>query len=228
MDAEAWDERYADTELVWGLEPNRFVRAQCERLPIGRAVDLACGEGRNALWLARMGWKALGLDFSAVAIERAQALTEKERPSTAARLTWQVADVTTTPIKPGAYDLALISYLHLPPDQNAAVFRSAAHGLAPRGRLIVVGHDRRNLREGVSGPQDESRLYDAGTHPRGARRRPGPRGRARRDRHPADRRRRRPRHPRPGPPTPTRLSSVTAAIGRPARPCGSSATAAAA
>ena len=63
MDAEAWDERYADTELVWGLEPNRFVRAQCERLPIGRAVDLACGEGRNALWLARMGWKALGLDY---------------------------------------------------------------------------------------------------------------------------------------------------------------------
>ena len=163
MDAEAWDERYADTELVWGLEPNRFVRAQCERLPIGRAVDLACGEGRNALWLARMGWKALGLDFSAVAIQRAQALTEKERPSTAARLTWQVADVTTTPIKRGAYDLALISYLHLPPEQNAAVFRSAAHGLAPRGRLIVVGHDRRNLREGVSGPQDEFRLYDAGT-----------------------------------------------------------------
>ena len=161
MDAKAWDERYADSELVWGLEPNRFVRAQCERLPVGRAIDLACGEGRNALWLARMGWKALGVDYSAVAIERARQLTERERPSTAVRLTWQVADVTTEPVKPGGYDLALISYLHLPPEQITAVFRNAGHALAPRGHLVIVGHDRRNLREGVSGPQDESRLYDA-------------------------------------------------------------------
>jgi SAM-dependent methyltransferase len=161
VDAKAWDERYADSELVWGLEPNRFVRAQCERLPVGRAIDLACGEGRNALWLARMGWKALGVDYSAVAIERARQLTERERPSTAVRLTWQVADVTTEPVKPGGYDLALISYLHLPPEQITAVFRNAGHALAPRGHLVIVGHDRRNLREGVSGPQDESRLYDA-------------------------------------------------------------------
>ena len=161
MDAKAWDERYADSELVWGLEPNRFVRAQCERLPVGRAIDLACGEGRNALWLARMGWKALGVDYSAVAIERARQLTERERPSTAVRLTWQVADVTTEPVKPGGYDLALISYLHLPPEQITAVFRNAGRALAPRGHLVIVGHDRRNLREGVSGPQDESRLYDA-------------------------------------------------------------------
>jgi SAM-dependent methyltransferase len=161
VDAKAWDERYADSELVWGLEPNRFVRAQCERLPVGRAIDLACGEGRNALWLARMGWKALGVDYSAVAIERARQLTERERPSTAVRLTWQVADVTTEPVKPGGYDLALISYLHLPPEQITAVFRNAGRALAPRGHLVIVGHDRRNLREGVSGPQDESRLYDA-------------------------------------------------------------------
>ena len=161
MDAKAWDERYADSELVWGLEPNRFVRAQCERFPVGRAIDLACGEGRNALWLARMGWKALGVDYSAVAIERARQLTERERPSTAVRLTWQVADVTTEPVKPGGYDLALVSYLHLPPEQINAVFRNAGRALAPRGHLVIVGHDRRNLREGVSGPQDESRLYDA-------------------------------------------------------------------
>jgi len=161
VDAKAWDERYADSELVWGLEPNRFVRAQCERLPVGRAIDLACGEGRNALWLARMGWKALGVDFSAVAIERARQLTERERPSTAVRLTWQVADVTTEPVKPGGSDLALVSYLHLPPEQINAVFRNAGRALAPRGHLVIVGHDRRNLREGVSGPQDESRLYDA-------------------------------------------------------------------
>ena len=55
----------ASAELVWGAEPNQFVREQCERLPVGDALDLACGEGRNALWLARLGWRALGVDFSA-------------------------------------------------------------------------------------------------------------------------------------------------------------------
>ena len=57
---------------MWGKEPNQFVRQQCERLPVGRALDLACGEGRNALWLARLGWQVHGSDFSTVAIERAR------------------------------------------------------------------------------------------------------------------------------------------------------------
>ncbi len=161
VDAREWNNRYADSDLVWGLEPNRFVRAQCERLPVGRAIDLACGEGRNALWLARIGWHVTGIDYSSVAIERARTLATQERNGTAARLEWRVADVTVEPVAPGEYELSLISYLHLPPEQTESVMRKAALALAPRGHLIIVGHDRRNLREGVSGPQDESLLYDA-------------------------------------------------------------------
>jgi SAM-dependent methyltransferase len=163
VDARTWDERYAESDLVWGAEPNRFVRAQCENLPIGRAVDLACGEGRNALWLARLGWHATGVDYSAVAIERARALASRERPEVEARLVWRVGDVTVDPIKPESFDLVLISYLHLPPDETRAVMLNAGQAIAAEGHLVIVGHDRRNLREGVSGPQDESRLYDAGT-----------------------------------------------------------------
>ena len=55
MEPKEWDERYRSAELVWGAEPNRFVREQCSSLPPGDAVDLACGEGRNSLWLARRG-----------------------------------------------------------------------------------------------------------------------------------------------------------------------------
>jgi SAM-dependent methyltransferase len=163
VDARTWDERYAESDLVWGAEPNRFVRAQCENLPIGRAVDLACGEGRNALWLARLGWHATGVDYSAVAIERARALASRERPEVEARLVWRVGDVPVDPIKPESFDLVLISYLHLPPDETRAVMLNAGQAIAAEGHLVIVGHDRRNLREGVSGPQDESRLYDAGT-----------------------------------------------------------------
>ncbi len=161
MDAKAWDDRYADSDLVWGLEPNRFVRTQCERLPIGRAIDLACGEGRNSLWLARLGWQVTGVDYSTVAIDRARALSTRESPAVAARLVWQVSDVTVDPLKPEFFDLVLISYLHLPPEQFQAVLRNAGQAIAPRGHVVIVGHDRRNLREGVSGPQDESLLYDA-------------------------------------------------------------------
>jgi SAM-dependent methyltransferase len=159
MDAREWDERYAGTDLVWGTEPNVFVREQCEDLPVGEAVDLACGEGRNALWLARVGWKVVGVDFSAAAIERARALTQQEPPGAAARLTWRVGDVTTEPPGPGSADLVLISYLHLPPGDQESVLASAAEAVRPGGHLVVVGHDRRNLAEGVGGPQDPLRLH---------------------------------------------------------------------
>lgn len=73
-DAAAWDERYASAELVWGAEPNRFLPPEVAGLRPGRGVDLACGEGRNAIWLARQGWTMTGVDFSEVGISKARRL----------------------------------------------------------------------------------------------------------------------------------------------------------
>ncbi|MBA3233152.1 MAG: class I SAM-dependent methyltransferase [Propionibacteriales bacterium] len=163
MDADAWDTRYRDADLVWGHEPNQFVRAQCEGLPPGTAVDLACGEGRNALWLARQGWQPTGIDYSPVAIERARELTSREEPEVARRLRWHVGDVTTLRLDARSVDLAVISYLHVPPDQSATVVMAACDAVRAGGHLVIVGHDRRNLREGVAGPQDETLLLGAET-----------------------------------------------------------------
>jgi SAM-dependent methyltransferase len=160
MDSEAWDARYADADLVWGNEPNQFVRAQCETLAVGVAVDLACGEGRNALWLARLGWQVTGVDYSAVAIERAGILAAQVGARVASRLTWRVDDVATMQLRAESVDLALVSYVHLPAGQRSSLMLRAALAVRPGGHVIVVGHDRRNLREGVSGPQDERLLYD--------------------------------------------------------------------
>ncbi len=165
MDASEWDERYRHTHespehLVWGVEPNRFVREQCERLPVGTAIDLACGEGRNALWLARLGWNVTGVDFSAVAIDRARTLTEAEPELVRVRLKWQVADITTLPLKPGGYDLVLMAYVHVGPSQHDALVRAAAGAVRSGGHLVIVGHDRRNIEEGVGGPQDPEVLED--------------------------------------------------------------------
>ncbi len=70
MDATEWDARYAESERVWSLGPYQFVEAALTDLPPGRGVDLAAGEGRNAVWLASRGWDVTAVDFSRVALER--------------------------------------------------------------------------------------------------------------------------------------------------------------
>jgi SAM-dependent methyltransferase len=159
MDAAGWDERYSASESTWGIEPNRFVREQCERLPVGDALDLACGEGRNALWLASLGWRVTGVDFSRVAIERARAMAAQRDDVQRRRMTWRVADVVQLPLKAETFDLVVVSYLHLPPSERDPLLRRCVTALRPRGRMVLVGHDARNLAEGVSGPQDLALLY---------------------------------------------------------------------
>ncbi|MFG3603067.1 methyltransferase domain-containing protein [Micromonospora chersina] len=75
MDSSAWDTRYASTPgLVWSAEPNRFVVESVTGLTPGAALDLAAGEGRNAVWLAEQGWRVTAVDFSPVAVARGREL----------------------------------------------------------------------------------------------------------------------------------------------------------
>lgn len=159
MDAEQWDARYRASELVWGAGPNRWVEQELADLPGGRAVDLACGEGRNALWLAGRGWRVCGVDFSPVALEKAHELEGRQPPPH--RVTWVCADVTTfQPDEP--VDLALLCYLQVPAEQRRAAVRNAAQALEPDGVLLIVGHHTLNLVEGTGGPQDPRVLYATG------------------------------------------------------------------
>ncbi|QNE74345.1 methyltransferase domain-containing protein [Streptomyces finlayi] len=158
MDAASWDQRYQGSELVWKAEPNRFVEEELAGLePTGRAVDLAAGEGRNAVWLAERGWEVDAVDFSAVALEKAERLAAGR----GVRLRTVRADLALwTP--PGAtYDLALIAYLHLPWAQMRQVLTQAADGLREGGTLLLVGHDAANPERGHGGPQDPRVLYTA-------------------------------------------------------------------
>ena len=158
MDSAEWDRRYAASELLWGGEPNAFVATEVEDLPPGRALDLAAGEGRNAIWLAQRGWTVTAVDFSAVAMAKAAELA-KSVDAPAAQLRWMTADVTTYEAEAGAYELVLIAYLHLPAPERKAVLSRAASALAPGGTLLVIAHDLANLTEGVGGPQDASVLF---------------------------------------------------------------------
>jgi SAM-dependent methyltransferase len=153
MDAGAWDERYAAADQVWSVEPNQFVAAELADLAPGTAVDLACGEGRNAIWLAGRGWTVTGIDFSEVALERARQRAEDRH------VTWVVGDALTVDLP--QVDLVVLAYLQLPAEQRRTAVRRAFAALAQGGTLFVVAHDSTNLTEGTGGPQDPAVLYTA-------------------------------------------------------------------
>lgn len=158
MDSNAWDARYTGTELVWSAGPNVWVEQVCGGLAPGTAVDLAAGEGHNALWLAAKGWHTTAVDFSGVALDRARALAVERLGPDADRLSTVQADLTT--YAPNSeYDLVLVVYLQLTAAERAIALRTAAGAVAPGGRLLVVAHHSDNLTQGVGGPQSPAALY---------------------------------------------------------------------
>lgn len=158
MDSAAWDNRYAGSGLVWSAAPNATVADLVGGLPPGRALDLAAGEGRNALWLAERGWQVTAVDFSAVAVERMAQLAAARLDPQAAALTVVQADVLTWTPQRAAYDLVLLVYVHLPAADRASLHAKAAAALDAGGTLVVLGHDRSNLTGGASGPDDPAIL----------------------------------------------------------------------
>jgi len=154
MDSHGWDVRYSGDDLVWSATPNQFLVTETSHLEPGRALDLACGEGRNAIYLAERGWEATGVDFSEAGLAKAAKMA-KARGVTA---TWIHADVLDW-VPDSEYDLVAVFYLQLDAAGRARALATAAGAVAPEGTLLVVAHDADNLARGVGGPQDPSVLY---------------------------------------------------------------------
>lgn len=155
MERAGWDARYETSELVWTASPNRFVVEELTGMTPGRALDLAAGEGRNAVWLAEQGWQVTAVDFSGVGLAKAAKLAA----SRGVNIDRVTADLRDYQLGVAAYDLVLIAYLHLPSKEFAAVLRRAVTAVAPSGTLLVIGHDRANLTDGIGGPQTPDVLY---------------------------------------------------------------------
>lgn len=161
MDARDWDERYAASEMVWSAEPNQFVADELAALRPGRALDLAAGEGRNALWLADRGWQVTAVDFSLVALDKGRGIQTGHPRGRGLRVDWVHADVLAFEPGPVGFDLALLAYLQLPAEQLHDAVRRAFGALRVGGTFFLVAHDSTNLTEGTGGPQDASVLYTA-------------------------------------------------------------------
>ena len=157
MDARTWDERYAASELVWSGTPNQFVADELSSLAPGEALDLAAGEGRNALWLADRGWQVTAVDFSQVGLDKGRTLAEKHGLD----IRWLCADVLAYDPEPDAFDLAVLAYLQLTADERRTAVRTAFGSLRPGGTFFLVAHDSTNLTEGTGGPSDPAVLFTA-------------------------------------------------------------------
>ncbi len=155
MGRDDWNRRYQASELLWTAEPNRFLVAEVGDMAPGRALDVGTGEGRNAVWLAERGWEVTAVDFSDVGLAKARRLAE----SRGVEARWVLADLLAYRPEPCGYDLVVVLYLHLRPEDRRKVHESVARALAPAGTLLVVGHDRDNIAHGYGGPQDPAVLF---------------------------------------------------------------------
>jgi SAM-dependent methyltransferase len=157
MDRDAWDARYRERELLWTADPNRFLVECVDGLTPGEALDIACGEGRNAVWLAERGWRVTAVDWSAVALDRGRTLAQ----SRGVAVDFVEEDLDAWVPRPASADLVVVVYLHIPDPGRERVWRLAAEAVRTGGRIVVIGHDSTNLTEGYGGPADSAVLYTA-------------------------------------------------------------------
>jgi 2-polyprenyl-3-methyl-5-hydroxy-6-metoxy-1,4-benzoquinol methylase len=157
MNRNDWNHRYEGEGLLWTTQPNRFLVAETAALAPGRALDLACGEGRNAVWLAEQGWQVTGVDFSEVALEKARRFAEDR----GVRVDWVSADLLEYAPPAEAFELVIVFYLQIPPERLRPILARAAKAIAPRGTFLLVAHDSSNRTHGCGGPRDPAVLYTA-------------------------------------------------------------------
>lgn len=141
MDALFWDQRYRSSSQLFSGKPNPVLVTEAADLRPGQALDVGCGEGADALWLASRGWQVTAVDISRVALERAGTRTAGMTRAVA----WTRADLTATEPPAGAFDLVSAQYFPLPRQPGDIALRGLLAAVAPEGTLLIVGHDLADL-----------------------------------------------------------------------------------
>ena len=134
----SWDERYGGEGRTWSGRPNAVLVAEASDLAPGHAVDLGCGEGGDAIWLAERGWQVTAIDFSEAGLRKAAAHAEER--GVADRIDFRQADLRTWTPDGEQWDLVTSCFLHLLDDGMPRVVAQMAEAVAPGGTLLVAGH----------------------------------------------------------------------------------------
>ena len=149
-----WDERYSEQGFAYGTSPNDFLATEAHRIPPGRVLCLAEGEGRNAVHLAKLGYDVTAIDQSAVGMDKAMKLAEQQRVS----IKTVVADLATFDIAAADWDGIVSISAHLPPVIRQRIHQQIVNGLKPGGTLILEAYTLRHLDiGGIGGPKRENK-----------------------------------------------------------------------
>lgn len=146
-----WDQRYDTAEFLYGKEPNDFLAAMSARIPPGQALCLAEGEGRNAVYLAKLGHQVLAVDGSPVGLEKAKKLAAENRVSIETR----VVDLASIEIEPGKWAAIVSIFAHVPSVMRKTLHRKVVKGLRPGGVLVLEAYTPAQLKLKTGGPPNE-------------------------------------------------------------------------
>jgi len=155
IDNHSWDERFSEKEYVYGSEPNAFFKEQLDKLNPGRLLMLAEGEGRNAVYAAKLKWQVDAVDFSEQARLKALKLAEREQVN----INYTISDLTEYKIKNNYYDAIGIVFCHLEENDVVKIFAEAQKGLKPNGLIICEVFSVNQLGRNSGGPKNPDLLY---------------------------------------------------------------------
>ena len=154
MNSQFWDDRYRADEYAYGREPNGFLRAEAHRIPRGRVLCLAEGEGRNAVFLAGLGHEVTAVDFSAEGLRKAERLAREQH----VKITTVHADLSTYEPESESLTGIVAIFAHLPPVVRKRVHAWIPRALRPGGVLILEAYTPQQLALNTGGPRDPALL----------------------------------------------------------------------
>ena len=152
-----WNERYGTSDYFYGIEPNEFLRDSASPLPRGRALCLAEGEGRNAVWLAEQGFEVHSIDIAEAGVDKTLRLAASRGVTVHA----VVGDLNDYTIDPGSWDLIVSIFAHTPSALRRRIHRAVVEGLAPNGTFVLEAYTPDQIPLGTGGPKDPDMMPTA-------------------------------------------------------------------
>lgn len=159
FDRAFWDERYSSASSLWSGNPNPHLVAEADGLAAGAALDVGAGEGADAIWLARRGWRVTAVDISSVALDRAAGHAAAAGAEIADRIRWLREDILRWRPPERTWDLVSAQYMHLPAEDRRPVYASLAAAVADRGTLLIVGHHPSDMHTTMPRPQQPDLFF---------------------------------------------------------------------
>ena len=155
MSKDFWNSRYSEKEFAYGTKPNEFFKEQIDKIIPGRAIFLGEGEGRNAVYAAKLGWQVDAVDFSSSAKDKTLKLAKENN----VKINYAVSDLNDYDFNENDYDLIVMIFLHLPLELRTSIFSKSILSLKQNGKLLIEAFSKEQINNISGGPRSIDLLY---------------------------------------------------------------------